>query len=208
VLAQSLPEGPSGVHLAVVDPGVGTGRRAVVLVCGDGSMLVGPDNGLFFPVADLLGGVAEGFELTDPTFRSGKSSSTFHGRDIFAPAAAHLALGVAPSEFGPSVDGLVRLPPPHVRAGSGVLESDVLRVDWFGNVQLAAIGEDLARAGLAGEVVVNGIAARIGEKFADVERGALLVYVNSAGHVALAANGASARELLHDPERVTLSAKT
>jgi S-adenosylmethionine hydrolase len=134
-------------------------------------------------------------------------SSTFHGRDIFAPAAAHLALGVAPHEFGPSiaVDSLVRLDAPFVRASSGVLESEIVRVDHFGNVQLAAIGEDLAISGLRGKVRVNDREATVGVRFADVAPGALLVYVNSAGHVAVASNGHSANELLHSPATVTLS---
>ena len=209
VLAQSLTEAPAGaVHLAVVDPGVGTQRRGVAIVCGNGSVLVGPDNGICFPIADLLGGVTSAYELTNEEYRGRVVSSTFHGRDIFAPAAAHLALGVEPSEFGPPVDDLVRLDPPDVRVGDGTLGSDVTRADWFGNLQLAATGMDLAGSGLSGAVVVNGVEARVGEKFADVEPGSLLVYVNSAGQVALACNGASARELLHDPERVTLSAKT
>jgi S-adenosyl-L-methionine hydrolase (adenosine-forming) len=208
VLAQSLTEAPVGaVHLAVVDPGVGTERRPVVIVCGNGSVLVGPDNGIFFPVADLLGGVVSAHELVDAAYRGPVVSTTFHGRDIFAPAAAHLAIGVVPEAFGPAVTDLVRLPPPDVRVGDGVLEAEVVRSDWFGNLQLAATGVDLAGCGLSGAVLVNGVDATVVEKFADVEAGTLLVYVNSAGHVAVAANRTSARELLHDPERVTLNAK-
>jgi S-adenosyl-L-methionine hydrolase (adenosine-forming) len=208
VLAQSLTESPVGaVHLAVVDPGVGTERRPVVIACGNGSMLVGPDNGIFFPVANLLGGVVSAHELADEAYRGPALSTTFHGRDIFAPAAAHLALGVEPSEFGPAVHDLVRLLPTELRIGDRVLEADVARADWFGNLQLGATGVDLAGSGLSGAVLVNGVDATVAEKFADVAPGELLVYVNSAGHVAVAANGGSARDLLHDPERVTLNAK-
>ena len=133
-------------------------------------------------------------------------SSTFHGRDIFAPAAAHLALGVSPHEFGPSVpvDSLVRLDPPFVSVSSGVLEAEVVRVDWFGNVQLAATREDLAMSGLAGPTSVNGAPAVVGTKFADVAPGELLVYVNSAGHIAVAANGGRADLVLGAPSSVTL----
>ncbi len=209
VLAQSLTEAPAGaVHLAVVDPGVGTQRRPVVIVCGNGSMLVGPDNGIFFPVADLLGGVVSAYELANEEFRGPALSTTFHGRDIFAPAAAHLALGAKPSHFGPAVDDLVRLAPPQVRVTDGVIEADVARSDWFGNLQLTATGADLSRSGLSGSVLVNGVDAVVAEKFADVRSSELLVYVNSAGHVALACNGGSARDLLRDPDHVTLSAKT
>jgi S-adenosylmethionine hydrolase len=209
VLAQSLIEAPDdAVHLVVVDPGVGTNRRAVVVACGNGSFLVGPDNGVMFPTADLLDGPLAAYELSEMWFMRDALSSTFHGRDIFAPAAAHLAIGVSPHEFGPSVDvgSLVRLPPPDVHASPGTLRSEVVRIDHFGNVQLAATGEDLAISSLAGAVSVNGMRARVGQKFADVPPGELLVYVNSAGHVALARNGASANEMLGSPTSVTLSA--
>lgn len=209
VLAQSLPEAPDEcVHLAVVDPGVGTDRRAVAIATGNGGFLVGPDNGLFFPVADMLGGALAVYELTEPWFMRGEMSQTFHGRDIFAPAAAHLALGAAPHDLGAAfpVDELVRLPQPSVHVAEGCLEADVLRIDRFGNIQLAARGEALAASRLQGGVLVNGVAARVGEKFADVRLGELLVYVNSADHLAIAMNGGSAADALRSPARVTVSA--
>ncbi len=207
VLAQSLIEAPDdAVHLAVVDPGVGTDRRAVAIACGNGSFLVGPDNGLFFPVADLLGGAIAAYELSETWFMRDAMSSTFHGRDIFAPAAAHLTLGTSPHDLGRPLApaDLVRLAPAHVELGDGLLTSDVLRIDHFGNLQLAAT----ELGGLSGEVEVNGTRATIAEKFADVSAGELVVYVNSAGHVAIACNGGSAAELLQSPERVTLNGKT
>jgi S-adenosyl-L-methionine hydrolase (adenosine-forming) len=207
VLAQSLPESPDdAIHLVVVDPGVGTDRRAAAVVLGNGATLVGPDNGVFFPVADHLGGAVEAYSLSEPWFMREAMSSTFHGRDIFAPAAAHLALGVPVQEFGPAVDpsSLVRLDPPHVRAEDGLLEAEVLRTDWYGNIQLAAEREDLVASKLSGRVEVNGVQAVVGEKFADVPEGGLVVYVNSAGFVAIARNGGSARDLLESPARVTL----
>lgn len=209
VLAQSLIEAPEGtVHLAVVDPGVGTDRRSVAIACGNGSFLVGPDNGLLFPVADVLGGAIAAYGLTEGWFMRDNLSSTFHGRDIFAPAAAHLALGTSPHDLGASLDpaALVRLPRPHVSVSEGRLVSDVLRIDWFGNIQLAATADDLAASGLAGVVDVNGATATVGEKFADVGAGELLVYVNSAGHVAVASNGSRAATTLDRPQRVTIVA--
>jgi S-adenosyl-L-methionine hydrolase (adenosine-forming) len=208
VLAQSLIEAPDdAVHLVVVDPGVGTDRRAVAVVCGNGSTMVGPDNGVLFPTADLLGGAVAAYELSETWFMRDAMSSTFHGRDIFAPAAAHLALGVAPHEFGPSVaaDALVRPGPPDVSVSDGSLRSEVARVDWYGNVQLAARAEDLAVSGLSGRVSVDRCDAVVGEKFADVPSGSLVVYVNSAGHVAIACNGGSANEMLDRPDRVTIA---
>jgi len=208
VVAQSLTEAPDdAVHLVVVDPGVGTDRRAIAIACGNGSFLVGPDNGVLFPIADLLDGALAAYELSESWFMREALSSTFHGRDIFAPAAAHLALGMSPHEFGPSVavGDLVRLGPPRVRASSGCLEAEIVRIDHFGNVQTAATGEDLAIASLSGRVRINDAEGKVGTKFADVADGALLVYVNSAGFVAVACNGGSASERLGRPETLTLS---
>ena len=199
VLAQTAPWLPPAVHLAVVDPGVGTGRRAVAVVAPRG-VLVGPDNGLLLPAADALGGVTHAYELTEREFRLPQVSSTFHGRDVFAPAAAHLARGVDPARFGPPVAAgdLVRLPAPTVHIGQNSLRSEVLSVDSFGTVQLAATARDLDAAGLheSTEATVHSgdsrREARIGRTFADVRSGALVVIVDSAGHVAVAVNGGSA----------------
>src|SRR5881392_1877131 len=94
VLANTLPYMPEGVHLAVVDPGVGTDRRGVVLTGADGRLYVGPDNGLLVPATERLGGIAAAHELARAEYRLAPVSRTFHGRDVFAPAAAHLACGV------------------------------------------------------------------------------------------------------------------
>ncbi len=194
----------------MVDPGVGTERRGVAIVCGRGDVLVGPDNGLLPPAADALGGVSAAYELTDPRYRLEPVSSTFHGRDVFAPAAAHLASEVQASELGPALEpeGLVRLPAPATVVSSGRLESDVTRVDWYGNLQLAATDDDLARASLGSEAQVSEFVVVVGRTFADAEPGGLVVYVDSGGHVAIARNGGSARDLLQDPERVVVTAKT
>jgi hypothetical protein len=212
LLRQGLPFAPTtAVHLAVVDPGVGTPRRAVVIQTNAGALLVGPDNGLLPPAADALGGAVAAHELTEDRYKLAPVSTTFHGRDIFAPAAAHLALGVEPSSFGPAIDvaSLVRLPTPHVEVSAGRIVSDVLRVDWYGNLQLAATDVDLAGAALGDELSVSSNAgsfdARLGRTFADAEPEGLVVYVDSGGHVAVACNGASARDLLGDPAAVTIT---
>lgn len=211
VLERSLPFAPVGVHLAIVDPGVGTDRRGVVITVAGGSLLVGPDNGLLLPAAEALGGPVTAFELAEPAYRLEPVSATFHGRDVFAPAAAYLAHGVSPERFGPpaGVADLVRLPPPHVLAREGELVTDVLQTDWFGNVLLAATSEDLERARFGPAVAVScgvgSFAASVGRVFADVLAGALVVYVDSSGHVAIACNGASARDVLGDPAEVRLS---
>ncbi|OLF13243.1 SAM hydrolase/SAM-dependent halogenase family protein [Actinophytocola xanthii] len=199
ILAQTVSYLPPAVHLAVVDPGVGTNRRGVVLVAGDG-LLVGPDNGLLVSAAEALGGIRAAHQLTEPAYQLPRVSATFHGRDVFAPAAAHLATGVAPEELGPPVEvgTLVRLPEPETIAEPGKLTTEVLAVDAFGNVQLAATGADLAaagaNAGVAAHVNLGGrsVTAVVARTFGDTAPGALIVFLDSAGQVALAVNGGSA----------------
>jgi S-adenosylmethionine hydrolase len=199
VLAQTAPYLPPAVHLAVVDPGVGTSRRGLVLVAG-GSMLVGPDNGLLVPAADALGELESAYELANPEYWLSTVSPTFHGRDVFAPVAAHLATGVPVDKLGPPVElrTLVRLPMPETRTGAGRLETEVLCVDRFGNVQLAATATELASVGLAPDTRIRlrldmvTVEATLGSTFNDVPVGALLAYVDSAGLVAVAVNGGSA----------------
>jgi S-adenosylmethionine hydrolase len=192
VLAQTAPHLPPSVHVAVVDPGVGTARRGIAIAAGD-SVLVGPDNGVLVWAAEALGGIDEAVELTNKDWFLGDVSRTFHGRDVFAPAAARIAAGAALSDAGPSVPtrSLVRLPDPVVTVGDGWLEAEVLTVDRFGNVQLAASGGELA--GLGSDLLVNGnVRARRGTTFQDVDPGDLLVYEDSAGRVAIAVNGGRA----------------
>jgi S-adenosylmethionine hydrolase len=203
VLAQTVPYLPQAVHLAVVDPGVGTARRPLVLVAADG-LLVGPDNGLLVPAAETLGGIVVAHELTERAYRLAEVSATFHGRDLFAPAAAHLAAGVSPDRLGPAVDPatLVRLRAPSTTVEHGMLRSEILSVDGFGNIQLDATRADLDAAGCTPGAALwvrvrdRSAEATVGRTFYDVQPGAMVVLVDSAGHAALAVNGGSAaREL-------------
>ncbi len=192
VLAQTAPYLPAAVHCAVVDPGVGTSRRAIAIGTPNG-VLVGPDNGLLVWAADALGGMDSVVELTNKDWFLGDMSRTFHGRDLFAPAAARIAAGAQLSDAGPSVDPetLVRLPDPVVEVGDGWIEAEVMTVDRFGNVQLAATGGVLS--GLGGDLLINGnVRARRGATFADVDKGDLLVYEDSAGQVGIAVNNGRA----------------
>jgi S-adenosyl-L-methionine hydrolase (adenosine-forming) len=214
VLAQTVTWLPPAVHVAVVDPGVGTSRRGVCVSAGPAT-LVGPDNGLLPPAADALGGIESVHALEDPRFWLPSVSSTFHGRDIFAPVAAHLALGVDPAELGPLIpaDDLVRLPPPRITVGPGRIEADVLTIDSFGNVQLAATRADLAVAGfdpgspVSLRVRQSARRALLGQTFGDVGFGELVVYVDSAERVAIAMNGgsASATFRVREGDRVVLA---
>lgn len=199
VLASAVPYLPPSVHVAVVDPGVGTARRGVVVSAG-ASVLVGPDNGLLLPAADALGGVRSCFELSEARFHLPVVAATFHGRDIFAPVAAHLANGERPGAFGGEVDpgSLVRLGVPVSRVADGVIEAEIVGVDHFGNVQLAAGADALAGMGKSATVEFGPKTHRatVGRTFGDVPVGELLLHVDSSGAVEIAVNGGSAAAVL------------
>jgi S-adenosylmethionine hydrolase len=194
---------PAGVVCAIVDPGVGTERRALAVALEGGRVVVGPDNGLLGPVADDLG-ASGAVSLESPAHRREPVAPTFHGRDVFAPAAAHLATGGALADLGPPVDPATivrpRLTPP--ATGPGRLDALSVGRDRFGNLALLAGPEDLAAAGLAaGQQLWVVVADRrhralCGRVFADAPRGGLLVYVDAHGMVALAVSGGSAAERL------------
>ena len=195
VLAQTAPHLPPSVHVAIVDPGVGSERRALA-IGAPGGILVGPDNGLLIWAAEVLGGIDTVAEISNKKWLIGDISRTFHGRDVFAPAAARLALGAPLSEAGPAVapESVVRLPDPVAEVGDGWLEAEVLTIDRFGNVQLAAGGATLS--GLSPTLVIGGVKARRAQTFTDAQPGEMIVYEDSAGRVAIAVNGGRAVVLL------------
>ena len=204
MLANTLPYMPAGVHLAVVDPGVGSGRRPLALRDAEGRLYVGPDNGLLIPAADRFGGVAEAHELANPEYALDSVSRTFHGRDLFSPAAAHLSLGVALAQLGPPVDPeeLVRLDLPQPEVGQSRIRAVVLGVDRFGNVALNLSREHLDSVsivpGMRVELAARGnryyaVAART---FADAPPGELILYEDSYRSVAIAVSRGSAAAVL------------
>jgi S-adenosylmethionine hydrolase len=231
-LVRAVPYLGPGVVLAVVDPGVGSGRRGVCLEAGPGGpgprFFVGPDNGLLLDAAELAGAapIARAIELASPpdtAGTAGTASVTFDGRDLFAPAAAALARGVPLGELGHAIDpaSLQRLPPPmveHAQLGDGrrTLQADVVRVDRFGNLELAATAAVAREAhvpdpgpGALDLTVGNGHAGALRrvETFADLDRGELGLLVDASGHLAVVAGQASAAEMLAvmAGERVTLT---
>jgi S-adenosylmethionine hydrolase len=203
-LANALPYMPTGVHLAIVDPGVGSSRRPLALRDGEGRFYVGPDNGLLLPAADRFGGVAEAHELANPAYALDSVSRTFHGRDLFSPAAAHLASGVALSELGPPIDpeALVRLDLPAPEVGQSKLRATALAVDRFGNIALNLTREHFDQVrivpGMRVELAARGyryyaVAART---FADATPGELILYEDSYRNIAVAVSRGSAATLL------------
>jgi S-adenosylmethionine hydrolase len=202
VLAGAIPYLPAGVHLAVVDPGVGSERRAIALRSGDGRYFVGPDNGLLIPAAEACGGVAEAVAIENPQVMLHPVSRTFHGRDVFSPAAAHLAAGMPLSELGPALDpdALVRRSGPDHRIDGTVLHASVQYIDRFGNIQLAvSAGEldGLFRVGEMAEIDTGDdrYYARCSITFADVGPGEFVLYEDSAGLLSFALNRGNAAEL-------------
>lgn len=148
---------PGTIHLAVVDPGVGTARRGLVVAAG-GQLFVGPDNGLFTPI--LTRGDWMAFELAAREYRLPEVSRTFHGRDVFAPAAAHLALGVPPSQFGPPVADPVRLPWAGARQVAGGWAGTVIHVDRFGNLVTSISASQVIAVTGGGEAAIK-VAGRL-----------------------------------------------
>lgn len=199
VLRQAVPFFPPGtVHLAVVDPGVGTARRAVAARIG-GQTFVGPDNGLFSLLAE--GGPEAVVELDRPAFwRTATPSRTFHGRDVFAPVAARLAAGLhALEEVGRPVEGLQRLQWVQPRADEQGVEGWVVHVDRFGNA-ITNIPEALLARRAAGRRVRAYVGSAILEGlhlvYADVPEGEPVALIGSGGLLEVGIRGGSASQLL------------
>jgi S-adenosyl-L-methionine hydrolase (adenosine-forming) len=204
VLAATLPYMPVGVHLAVVDPGVGSARRPLALRDQEGHVFVGPDNGLLIPAAEAGGGVVAVHELVNPEYALQPVSRTFHGRDLFAPAAAHIATGVSLEQLGPPLDPevLVRLGLPEPEVDAARIGARALYIDRFGNVQLNVAGSHLAGAGAEPgrrvrlELPHGTRMAVVARTFADVPTGDVVLYEDSYGNVAIAVSRGSAAAAL------------
>ena len=215
-LAQAIPYMPAGVHVAIVDPAVGSERLAVAVQAGEQRTFVGPDNGLLWPAVAASGGPLRAFELSRSPWRLEPVSVTFHGRDIFAAVAAHLAAGEDLGLAGEEVDvtALVRLDMPAPLLKDGALVAAVNSVDGFGNVQLAAARAELAALGVRpGDQVRIGLGsggfqlATSAASFDAVAEGELVVLEDSAQLLAIAVNrgSAAARLGLRAPDLVRLS---
>lgn len=204
LMASAVPYFPIGIHVGVVDPGVGTERLPIAIRTARGDVLVGPDNGLLIPAAEKLGGAVEARALENRDLMLPRTSSTFHGRDIFSPVAAHLATGTPFASVGPEVPvgRLVQLAARAPQVADGELRTAVLYVDSFGNVRFAAEPADLAAAigelkpgrGIAIEFeALNGAGSIVVKTtwqatFGRVPLGASLLFEDSLGRISLADN--------------------
>ena len=204
-LRNALPYMPAGVHLAVVDPEVGAERRAVaVRVREEDRVLVGPDNGLLALAIERFGGAVEALDVGRSPWRLEPVSATFHGRDIFAPVAAHLAAGAELAEGGEpcDVESLARLELPHPQTAEGALTAHVVAIDRFGNAMLDATHSDLdgsgIRLGRPLEIAIGPqrFTAWYAVTFADVRPGEILVYEDAYRTLAVAVNRGNAARML------------
>jgi S-adenosyl-L-methionine hydrolase (adenosine-forming) len=204
VLRNTLPYVPVGVHMAVVDPQVGTERRAIGVRTRDGRLLVGPDNGLLSLAWERCGGVEQAVDVTRSPHRLEPVSATFHGRDLFSPVAAHLAAGAELADAGDPLepDSLVRVELPEPRREDGALVAHALVVDRFGNAALNIDHEDMAGTamtlGRTVELELRGerFLATYVQTFADVKAGELLVYEDAYRNLAVAINRGHAADTL------------
>ncbi|MHB8513422.1 MAG: SAM hydrolase/SAM-dependent halogenase family protein [Actinomycetota bacterium] len=204
VLAQAIAFMPPAVHLAVVDPGVGTARRGVVIISKSGMPLVGPDNGLLWLAAQELGGIEEAHEISNKSLFLSTPSKTFHGRDIFSPVAARLAAGLDPNEVGAAIeiDSLVKLQMAFARVDDDHVHGQVVMADHFGNLQLNVHRQDLEGAGI---LLGDGLELRVGgksysvpycEAFAEVPQGKLAILEDAYRHMTIVVNQGNAAKQL------------
>jgi S-adenosylmethionine hydrolase len=194
ILEEALPWFPrEAIHLAIVDPGVGTARRGLVVMDGEGRRMVGPDNGIF--TAFLGRGARVRVLAEGGGVLSAPRSATFHGRDLFAPAAAYLARGGTAATLGPEVDDPVLLEWPRAARQGNELRGVTLSADPFGNLVTSIRAADLD-GGAAAQVEVAGRAARFVRTYGEGEPGELLALVGSGGRLEIAVREGSAARLL------------
>ena len=196
---------PGTIHVAVVDPGVGTSRRGLAVTAG-GQVFLGPDNGIFTPVFSISGW--EAFELRAAEYRLAAVSATFHGRDVFGPAAAHLALGIAPSRFGPPVRDPVRLGWATAREVGGEVQGEVIHVDRFGNLVTSIDAHSVDRVvARAGGVVIVRLAGRrmpLVRTYGDLAAGGAGALVGSSGRLEVVVREGSAAARLRSGRGATV----
>jgi len=202
VLATALPYMPQGIHLAVVDPGVGTKRKGLIIQVERGDYLVGPDNGLLIPAAGRLGGIQKAFHITEKKYMLKPVSLTFQARDIFAPVAAYLARGLKPQEFGPEIQkkDLTLSPWNEPEVFTQKIVGEVIDIDKFGTVRSNISPDHLKRVNISlGDSVKlilknSELSLPFLETFGRVKPGKPLFLTDSSGYLCVAVNQGSAEE--------------
>lgn len=194
---ESLYYVPVGVHVCVCDPGVGGGRRAIVLKVGRGDLLVGPDNGVFLPAARLLGGIVSAWEIVNPDFMREPISPIFHGRDVFVSCAAHIVSGEWPDAVGPALglDGLAAAPYEEALVVDGIINAEIITVNRYGSVHLNVLHQTWDDLGLPLGAQVDcaysagrRFRAVYARTFSDVAQGSIVALRDDYGRVELAEN--------------------
>jgi S-adenosylmethionine hydrolase len=213
MLACAAPYFPKGtIHVVVVDPGVGTRRRSLLIETQQ-AFFVGPSNGVLVLAAEKQG-IISAHEITNPRLRLPKVSSTFHGRDVFAPAAAHLANGVSPTAFGPEIWSLVSPDFARVTFSKGTLTGEILHIDGFGNIVTNVTEENLKRLHAKNSVNIEmancSMSLKLAKTYAEAKPEQAVILVGSQGYVEIAVNqGNAARKFKAEPgDRITLSARS
>lgn len=186
---------PVGIHVGVVDPGVGTKRKGIAIQTGRGDFLIGPDNGLLRPSAEFLGGIVKVFELANEKYHRKPVSPIFHGRDVFAPASAYLAKGISPDELGPKIDPkkLEPAPYPEAKWDGGKIECEVIHINENGSLFLNVRAEEMEKVVKLGETIKLPYGARhlvaiYAKTFGDVPVGKPLILNDDFGRVEVAIN--------------------
>jgi len=198
VLASAAPYFPKGtIHIAVVDPGVGTKRKPILIETED-SFLIGPDNGVLALAAEKQG-IKHVYEIANPKYMLPKVSTTFHGRDIFAPVAGHLSKGVLPSEFGPEIRQIVKPQFAKIVRRGSMLVGEVMHIDGFGNIITNFTAKELESLGIGeklnfkiGETTLK---LRLCRAYAEVEAKKPLAIIGSHDFLEISVNKGNAAKM-------------
>jgi S-adenosylmethionine hydrolase len=202
ILYSAVPYFSDSIHLGVVDPGVGTSRAGIIFKCHS-SVLVGPDNGLLYPAAERLG-IKSVFKITNREYYLKDVSSTFHGRDIFAPIAAHLSIGKSPEELGEPLDEFVKLNLFDYKETDEMIQGKVLNIDSFGNI-ITNIPKNILERNLNKEAEQTIEISSAGqtsklpykETYGSVPQSSLLALISSSGFLEIAGNQCNASDILN-----------
>ncbi len=193
---ESIAHLPVGYHVCVVDPGVGTSRKAIVIKTGRGDYLIGPDNGVLIPACEILGGIENAVEITNEKYMRNPVSPVFHGRDVFTPAAAWLSRGVRINEFGPEIRKEELVPPPYreAKVSKGEVSGEIIHVNRFGNVFVNVRREEFEKSGIKHgddvliEIAGKKIKTKFLKTFGEVGRNEPVLLPDDYGRVEIALN--------------------